>query len=60
MRTICWFYSYRYIDLKILTSMYIKEYLTKLESEIKMYKYPTQLLPSSVVGEYFSMKWQPH
>ena len=31
MRTICWFYSYLYIDLKILTSMYIKGYLTKLE-----------------------------
>ena len=31
MRTICCFYSYLYIDLKILTSMYIKGYLTKLE-----------------------------
>ena len=60
MRTICLFNFYLYIDLKILTYMYIKEYLTKLESEIKMQKYRTRLLPSYVVGEYFSMKWQPH
>jgi len=31
--------------------------LNEGKTEIKMKKYPTRLLPSSVVGEYYRMKW---
>ena len=33
--------------------------LQYLNSEIKMEKYSARLLSSSVVGDYFNIKWQP-